>query len=60
MLALYNAFKGNLDKGYAFAGTNAWRAEKIISVKETIRNIMDELKEVRIRKSTLGSIVAAN
>ncbi|KAA6302199.1 MAG: Inosine-5'-monophosphate dehydrogenase [Candidatus Ordinivivax streblomastigis] len=47
MLALYNAFKGNLDKGYAFAGTNAWRAEKIISVKETVRNIMDELKEAR-------------
>jgi NAD(P)H-dependent flavin oxidoreductase YrpB (nitropropane dioxygenase family) len=26
--ALYNAFKGKLDKGYAFAGSNAWRAEK--------------------------------
>jgi NAD(P)H-dependent flavin oxidoreductase YrpB (nitropropane dioxygenase family) len=49
MLALYNAFKGNMNKGYAFAGTNAWRAEKIISVKETIANIMDELKEARLR-----------
>lgn len=33
-MALYNAFKGNLSAGYAFAGVNAWRAEKIESVKE--------------------------
>jgi NAD(P)H-dependent flavin oxidoreductase YrpB (nitropropane dioxygenase family) len=32
--ALYNAFKGNLDKGYAFAGSNAFRANRIISVQE--------------------------
>lgn len=51
MLALYNAFKGNLDKGYAFAGANAWRAEKIISVKETISNLMEELKEAGKNKS---------
>lgn len=42
--ALYNAFKGKLDKGYAFAGSNAWRAEKIITVKETINNIMEEFR----------------
>jgi NAD(P)H-dependent flavin oxidoreductase YrpB (nitropropane dioxygenase family) len=41
--ALYNAYKGNLTKGYAFAGSNAFRAEKIISVKETIKNLMGEL-----------------
>lgn len=39
--ALYNAFKGNLKNGYAFAGANAYLAEKIISVKE----LFDELKE---------------
>ena len=27
--ALFNAFKGNLDKGFAFAGSNAYRATKI-------------------------------
>ncbi len=28
IMALYNAFKGNLSAGYAFAGVNAWRAER--------------------------------
>ena len=42
--ALYNAYKGNFSKGYAFAGSNAFRAEKIISVKETIKNLMDEFR----------------
>jgi NAD(P)H-dependent flavin oxidoreductase YrpB (nitropropane dioxygenase family) len=45
ILALYNAFKGNLEKGYAFAGSNAWKAEKITTVKETISKIMEEFKE---------------
>ncbi len=45
MLALYNAFKGNLNRGYAFAGSNAFKAEKIISVKETITSLMQEFKE---------------
>lgn len=40
--ALYNAFKGNMDNGYAFAGANAFRATKIISVKETFRSLLDE------------------
>jgi nitronate monooxygenase len=39
MVTLYNAYQGKMDKGYAFAGSNAYRATKIVSVKE----IMDEL-----------------
>lgn len=39
MVTLYNAYQGKMDKGYAFAGSNAYRAKKIVSVKE----IMDEL-----------------
>ena len=42
MLALYNAFKGNFRHGYAFAGSNAFRAEKITTVKETIQTLMQE------------------
>lgn len=38
--ALINAQKGRLEHGFAFAGANAWRAERICSVKE----IMDELE----------------
>ena len=40
--AVYNAFKGNMDNGYAFAGANAFRATKIVSVKETFRSLLDE------------------
>ena len=40
--ALYNAFKGNMDNGYAFSGANAFRATKIVSVKETFRALLDE------------------
>lgn len=38
--ALIKAQKGELEQGFAFAGENAWRAERICSVKE----IMDELE----------------
>lgn len=41
IVALYNAYQGKMDKGYAFAGSNAYRAIKISSVKE----IIDEIKE---------------
>jgi len=43
--ALISAFKGNFENGYAFAGTNAYLAEKIISIKETFDNIKQEYKE---------------
>ena len=39
MLALYNAYKGRMDHGYAFAGSNAWRCDKILKVSE----LFDEL-----------------
>ncbi|MDR0863988.1 MAG: nitronate monooxygenase family protein [Candidatus Symbiothrix sp.] len=37
--ALYQASKGNMKKGYAFAGLNAHFAEKINSVKEVIARL---------------------
>lgn len=42
MKALYNASKGNMDKGYAFAGANAYLATKISSVKEVIEKLKQE------------------
>ncbi|MDP3437679.1 MAG: nitronate monooxygenase [Bacteroidales bacterium] len=48
IVALYNAFKGNFNKGYAFCGSNAFKAEKIMSVKETIKSLMDEMKAAKI------------
>jgi len=38
-LALDNARKGILDKGFAFAGSNAFRVDKIISVKELLQEL---------------------
>jgi NAD(P)H-dependent flavin oxidoreductase YrpB (nitropropane dioxygenase family) len=43
--ALLNAMKGNFFNGFAFAGSNAFRARKIISVKETIQNLIREFKD---------------
>ncbi len=41
-LALTNAKKGDLENGFAFAGANAYRADKIISVKELIGTLVKE------------------
>ncbi len=43
--ALMSAMKGNFFNGYAFAGSNAFRATKIIPVKETVESIVREFKE---------------
>lgn len=40
--ALYNAFKGNMENGYAFAGANAFKATRIMSVKETFKTLLEE------------------
>jgi NAD(P)H-dependent flavin oxidoreductase YrpB (nitropropane dioxygenase family) len=43
--ALINAKKGNLSRGFAFAGENAYRAKGIISVKELIETLIIEYKD---------------
>ncbi|KPL14559.1 MAG: 2-nitropropane dioxygenase [Bacteroides sp. SM23_62] len=43
--ALVNAMKGNFYNGFAFAGSNAYIATKIISVRETIETLIREFKE---------------
>jgi nitronate monooxygenase len=40
--ALINAQRGKLNLGFVFAGANAWRADKIISVKELMESLEDE------------------
>ena len=42
IMALYNAAKGNLSKGYAFCGANAYMSKKITSVRETIESLKSE------------------
>lgn len=41
-LALINAKKGKMKYGFAFAGENAYRTEKIVSVKELVGSIISE------------------
>lgn len=44
MLALYNAYKGRMEHGYAFGGSNAWKCDKIVSVKELMDSLREEYK----------------
>lgn len=53
-IALDNARKGHLDKGFAFAGTNASKANKVISVKELINNIKKEYSDAKVNCTRLG------
>lgn len=39
--ALYQAFKGNFEQGYAFCGSNAWRASRIMTVHDTIAELIE-------------------
>jgi len=48
--ALTNAKNGNLDKGFAFAGANAYRVEQIISVKELIETLVAEYMAEQSKK----------
>jgi nitronate monooxygenase len=45
IIALINALKGNFDNGYAFAGSNAFRANKISSVKEIFQSLRREYSD---------------
>jgi nitronate monooxygenase len=44
IIALMNALKGNFESGYAFAGSNAFRAKGIFSVKEVFQSLLSEYR----------------
>jgi len=46
--ALTNAKRGNLDEGFAFSGANAYRVDKIISVRELIETLVEEYEKESI------------
>ena len=48
IIALINALKGNFEHGFAFAGSNAFRATKISSVKEIFQSLIKEYRESNI------------
>ncbi len=43
--ALLNAMKGNLDKGFAFSGVNAFKIDRIISVSELMESLQREFDQ---------------
>ncbi len=47
--ALYNAYKGNMKGGYAFAGSNAYLVNKISTVKDVFSELLSELQEAMSR-----------
>ncbi|MDR2065153.1 MAG: nitronate monooxygenase [Prevotellaceae bacterium] len=57
--ALYNAARGNMKKGYAFAGANAYLAQKISSVKEVMATIKEEFAAAKqnVKLNCLHSIL---
>ena len=42
MASLTSARRGNFNRGYAFAGSNVWRTNKIIPVKELMNTLKQE------------------
>lgn len=45
-LALINAKKGILKSGFAFAGANVYRVNKIVSVKSLMKELINEVQEL--------------
>lgn len=52
-LALMQAKKGNLKRGFVFSGQNAYRVDRIVSVKELIESLAQEFAEAQ-RTETEG------
>lgn len=48
--ALVNAKRGNLSGGFVFAGANAWKTKKIISVKEVFEALKEEYRNASAKE----------
>jgi NAD(P)H-dependent flavin oxidoreductase YrpB (nitropropane dioxygenase family) len=53
--ALYNAARGDMDKGFAFTGTNGYRATKIQHVSEVVKEIVAEYEQCVAEVQEVGS-----
>jgi len=54
MASLASALRGNFRNGYAFAGSNVWKTDRIISVKELFSALLEEYKEAVSGKYALS------
>jgi hypothetical protein len=50
MASLASALRGNFRNGYAFAGSNVWKTDKIITVKELFSTLLDEYRQAVTEK----------
>ncbi len=44
-MALISAMRGNLERGFAFCGTNVWKIDRVMSVRELIQILQKEFDE---------------
>jgi len=51
-IALMNAKRGKMNNGFAFAGANAYRAEKIVPVQELMQTLAEEYNEAAATSQT--------
>lgn len=54
--ALENARKGDLENGLVFAGSNAWRIDKIVKVKDLIKELVDEAEQILSKEPLIKTI----
>ena len=55
-LALTNAKRGDLENGFAFAGANAYRVDKIVSVQDLIDTLIEEYTAIATQQPTSSGI----
>lgn len=55
--ALYSAFKGSMNSGYAFCGSNAFRAKKIEKVKDIFSEMKEKIKELELKSRSKNSSI---
>jgi NAD(P)H-dependent flavin oxidoreductase YrpB (nitropropane dioxygenase family) len=53
--ALTNAKKGELGEGFAFAGANAYRVDKIISVGKLVETLVSEYRAAAIERAAVSA-----
>ena len=51
--ALFSAARGDFDNGFSFAGSNAWKAERIMSVHETFQQLEKEYENNCISRAAV-------
>jgi nitronate monooxygenase len=54
--ALYSAFKGKMETGYAFCGSNAFKATKIERVKDIFKELQSDYNALKSKKLRLKTV----